>query len=92
VARLRPSVQQRHIIPLSVLPDPYSFPSGHSSAAMAIAASVLLAVPLPGVPAIALAALVGASRVYLRIHYPTDVVVGQLIGGGVAVSVWAMLA
>jgi undecaprenyl-diphosphatase len=92
VGRRRPTVLQSHIIPLSMLPDPYSFPSGHSCASMSIAVSVLLVVPAAGVPAIMMASVVGASRVYLRIHYPTDAVVGQLIGAGSAVAVWAMLA
>ena len=91
VARRRPSVLQTEVVPLSALPDPYSFPSGHSCASMSIAVSVLLMAPLAGVPAVMLAALVGASRVYLRVHYPTDALVGQAIGAGSALVVRAML-
>ena len=91
VARRRPSVLQSHIIPLSPLPDPYSFPSGHSCASMSIAASILLMEPMLGIAAVMLAGVVGASRVYLRIHYPTDALVGQVIGAATALGVWAML-
>ena len=91
VARRRPSVLLTHIIPLSPLPDPYSFPSGHSCASMSIAASVLLVAPTAGIVAVMAAAVVGASRVYLRIHYPTDALVGQVIGAGSALAVWAIL-
>jgi undecaprenyl-diphosphatase len=91
VARRRPSVLLTHVVPLSPLPDPWSFPSGHSCASMAIAVSVLLLEPVGGILAVMLAAVVGASRVYLRIHYPTDALVGQVIGAGTAVGVWAIL-
>lgn len=91
VARRRPSVLLAHIVPLSTLPDPYSFPSGHSCASMAIAVSVLLVDPVAGIGAMMLAGVVGASRVYLRIHYPTDALVGQAIGAGTAIGVWAIL-
>jgi undecaprenyl-diphosphatase len=91
VARRRPSVLLAHIVPLSPLPDPYSFPSGHSCASMSIAASILLVEPMLGIAAVMVAAVVAASRVYLRIHYPTDALVGQLIGAGTALGVWAIL-
>lgn len=91
VARRRPSVLLTHISALSALPDPYSFPSGHSCASMSIAMSVLLVEPAAGSVAVMLAAVVAASRVYLRIHYPTDALVGQAIGAGTAIGVWLML-
>ena len=58
---------------------------------MAIAVSLVPAAPLAGILAIMLAAVVGASRVYLRIHYPTDALVGQAIGAGTAIGMWAIL-
>ena len=60
-------------------PDRYSFPSGHSAAAMAVALGYAITFPSLGVPLVSFAMLVGASRVALGVHYPSDVVAGQLI-------------
>jgi undecaprenyl-diphosphatase len=92
MVRPRPSVLLPGVHPLIAIPDHYSFPSGHACAAMAIAMSVLLAEPLAGVPALLLALGVGVSRVYLRVHYPTDVLVGQALGAGAALLLSSSLA
>lgn len=60
-------------------PDRFSFPSGHSTAAMAVCFSYAMFFPALAPLLLALAMLVGASRVFLGVHYPGDVVVGQLI-------------
>lgn len=85
VVRARPTAMQPHVTALAVIPDHFSFPSGHACAAMAIAVPALLAVPAIGLPALALALAVGASRVYLRVHYATDVLVGQVLGATAAI-------
>lgn len=87
VVRRRPTAMLPGIDALTTLPDHYSFPSGHACAAMALALTVLLAHPIPGLPLLALAAAVGVSRVYLRVHYVTDVIVGQMLGAGTAALV-----
>jgi undecaprenyl-diphosphatase len=68
--------------------DP-SFPSGHTSVAFASATSLYLAYPkwYVAVPAFTYAASVGYSRMYLGVHYPTDVLAGAVIGAG---SAWLM--
>jgi undecaprenyl-diphosphatase len=71
-------------------PDKFSFPSGHSAAAMAVACVYAMAVPAIGAPLIVVALLVGGSRVCLAVHYPGDVVMGQLIAVVTAVVVRAV--
>lgn len=92
IVRPRPSLAVPGVTPLARIPDHFSFPSGHSAAAMALATGVCLAAPLAGLPVLALALAVGLSRVYLRVHYATDVVVGQLLGAAAAVAVHASVA
>jgi undecaprenyl-diphosphatase len=60
-------------------PDAFSFPSGHATAAMAVAFVYAVAFPAWAAPLIMLAAAVGLSRVCLRVHYPGDVLAGQAI-------------
>lgn len=84
---VRPRPEYAGVLPLALNPDAFSFPSGHACAAMAIAVTLCLGSPGAGVLALVLALLVGASRVYLRVHYVTDVVVGQLLGALAALVV-----
>lgn len=86
VLRERPSVRVIASTHVEV-PDKFSFPSGHSAAVMSVAMVYAVAYPSLGVPLMLLASLVGWSRVRLGVHYPGDVVAGQLIAivTGVAV-------
>ncbi len=65
--------------PLVAIPDAFSFPSGHATAAMAVAFIYAVAFPAAAPVLMVLAAGIGFSRVILGVHYPGDVVVGQLI-------------
>lgn len=69
-----------------------SFPSGHTSSAFALATSVSLCYPKWYViaPAYVWAFTVGYSRMRLGVHYPTDVLVGALIGAGCSWASWEM--
>ena len=91
VVRQRPHLSPGCPLALPVIPpDAFSFPSGHAAAAMALAIPCLVVGGAAGLPALLLAFWVGASRVYLRVHYPSDVFAGQVIGaaGGVlAISI-----
>jgi undecaprenyl-diphosphatase len=60
-------------------PDRFSFPSGHSAAAMSVAIVYAFAFPSLAMLLISVAVLVGASRVCLGVHYPGDVLTGQVI-------------
>ena len=62
------------------VPDDYSFPSGHTAASFAVASAIFSRYKKWGVPALVLAALVGISRMYLFVHFPTDVFAGVIIG------------
>lgn len=62
-------------------PDRFSFPSGHSAAAVAVAIPLAFALPpIAGCVLAGFAVLAGVSRCYLGVHYPGDVVVGWLLG------------
>ena len=67
-----------------------SFPSGHTSSVFSIATSLSVNYPkwYVIVPAYTWAAATGYSRMYLNVHYPSDVLVGALLGSGTAWLTW----
>jgi undecaprenyl-diphosphatase len=66
------------------LPASPSFPSGHATTAFAAAVALALLVPRWRWWALAFAAVVAYSRVYLGVHYWSDIVAGALLGAAVA--------
>ncbi|MCR5499120.1 MAG: phosphatase PAP2 family protein [Acetatifactor sp.] len=62
------------------IPDDFSFPSGHTGASFAAAVAIFLRNKKWGIPAVILAALVAVSRLYLFVHFPTDVLGGLVVG------------
>ena len=82
VARPRPFVVNELIQPLITNVSPYrSFPSGHSGGSFAAMFALYKWVPKKvGVPALILASLVALSRLYVGVHYPTDIIAGCIIG------------
>ena len=61
-------------------PTDFSFPSGHTTAAFEGAFSLFLRHRKWGVAAIVAAVLVGFSRLFLSVHYPSDVLCGAILG------------
>jgi undecaprenyl-diphosphatase len=89
VSRPRPSLDGSYAA-LIRAPDRFSFPSGHSAAAMSVAFPYAVAYPPLAVPLLMAAMAVGVSRVSLGVHYPGDVFVGQLLAvltGAVVVAI-----
>lgn len=58
----------------------YSFPSGHTAASFSIATTMALNIPKISIVVFLLASIVAISRIYLGVHYPTDVAAGIIIG------------
>ena len=61
-----------------------SFPSGHSVSSFSAAVVLLIKDKRIGIPALVLASIIAFSRLYLYVHFPTDVLSGAIIGIAVA--------
>ncbi|MDR0924560.1 MAG: phosphatase PAP2 family protein [Hungatella sp.] len=91
IARPRPCWIDDSIPLLIKNPGDYSFPSGHTLASFEGAVSIWLFNRKWGTPALVLAVLIGFSRMYLFVHFPTDVLGGLVLGTLIAVLVHSMV-
>ncbi len=80
IARERPCWIDSSVPLLIHNPRDYSFPSGHTLASFEGAVSIWLYNRKWGTAALILAALIGISRMYLFVHFPTDVLGGLILG------------
>lgn len=92
VSRPRPWLDVAGLIPLVAEHDPNSFPSGHTSAALAAACAWWRTMPARWMARIglALAVLMGLSRLYVGVHYPTDVLAGAAVGAFCGWAAWKL--
>lgn len=79
IARLRPCAVDTGVQLLIGCPTSYSFPSGHTMNAFTAAATLFAYYRKPGAAAFVLAALIAFSRMYLFVHYPTDILGGIVL-------------
>ena len=80
IARPRPCHLDEAVELIVKRPSSYSCPSTHTAWAFAAATSVFLFFRKPGIALMAVAALIGFSRLYLFVHFPTDVLLGAALG------------
>lgn len=82
IDRPRPWLLVEGLVNIVNEPDPRSFPSGHTSAAFAAGTALFRTLPKWWYRAVVMAAaiLMGLSRLYVGVHYPSDVLAGALVG------------
>ncbi len=92
VGRVRPWIDVAGLIPLVNEPDPNSFPSGHTCAAFAAGLIWARALPQRWMrgTAVLMAVCMGLSRLYVGVHYPTDVLAGAAVGALCAWAAWKL--
>lgn len=88
IARTRPYLIVGGLERLIEIQSDFSFPSGHSASSFAVAVVLFYYLPLKyGVLVLALAGLMAYSRLYLGVHYLSDVVAGIMIGTAIALLI-----
>lgn len=86
IARARPCHLDETVELLVKRPSSYSCPSTHTAWAFASATSILMYFRKPGIAVMLAAVLIGFSRLYLFVHFPTDVLLGAVLGIALALA------
>lgn len=84
LSRERPYKILEHLNTFGIEMKDYSFPSGHSAASFSIATTIALNNPKLAIYIFFIATIIGISRIYLGVHYPTDVAAGVILGVGIS--------
>ncbi len=84
--RLRPCQVLQGVRLLVGCSDSFSFPSNHATNAFALAVFFAVSNRRLAIPLFLLAALVGYSRIYVGVHYPTDVLAGAVLGAMIGLA------
>lgn len=87
LARERPYNMIEHLNTFEIILKDKSFPSGHTTASFSMATVLTLNMPYIWLIAYIYAIIIGISRIYLAVHYPTDVVAGIILGVGSSILV-----
>ncbi len=90
IARDRPFIQDPVLQNFLLISPPsgFSCPSGHTLASFESATIIFIFSKKWGIPAFILAALIGFSRIYLNVHFPSDVLFGLVLGIVIGVCVY----
>lgn len=88
IARPRPCWTDPTVKLLVGIPGDYSFPSGHTLSSVIAATVLTFANRRVGIAAALLAALIAFSRLYLFVHFPSDVLASVLLGILIGAAVW----
>lgn len=87
VARERPCWINELPTLLIAVPQDYSFPSGHTLSSFIAAVIIMRSNKKAGCAAMLLAVLIAFSRLYLYVHFPSDVIAGILIGTAIGLAI-----
>ena len=80
VARIRPCNVVKNINMLIPIPSDFSFPSGHTAVAFAVTSALYFCKNKIWIPSALLSLLIAFSRMYLYVHYPSDILGGVVLG------------
>ena len=88
IARSRPCWTYPEMVDLVEIPKSYSFPSGHTVSAFAVSLVILSQHKKLGIVTVIMAALMAFTRLYVFVHFPTDIFGGMLVGAAIAYFVY----
>lgn len=80
IARTRPYVEDPSLLLIIPPESDFSFPSGHTVCSIEAAVAIYINNKKMGIAALVLACIIAFSRLYLTVHYPSDVIFGVLLG------------